>query len=113
MLFSREETYVNFQSINLKISINMNPISIIVENLKCHGCAATITRELQKVEGVISVHVEVGPSRVDITTTGSEETLEACRRKLLSLGYPEAGSKNTTISKAKSYVSCAIGRMSE
>lgn len=90
----------------------MNPISITVENLKCHGCAATISRELQKVEGVISVQVDVATSRVNITTTGSEETTEACRHKLLSLGYPESGSKNSTISKAKSYVSCAIGRIS-
>lgn len=91
----------------------MKAANIIVENLKCHGCAATITRELQKVKGVNSVNVDVATSQVDIATDGSKGVINACRAKLIRLGYPEAGSKNTTISKAKSYISCAIGRMNE
>ncbi|MBN1198754.1 MAG: heavy-metal-associated domain-containing protein [Bacteroidales bacterium] len=91
----------------------MKTARIIVENLKCHGCAATITRELQKITGVSSVQVNVETSQVEITSDGPEGILNACRSKLLHLGYPEAGHRNTVVLKGKSYVSCAIGRISE
>jgi len=41
----------------------------------------------------------------------SEETLLLVQQKLAHLGYPIDGDKNTLGSKAKSYVSCAIGKM--
>ena len=34
------------------------------------------------------------------------------KEKLKTLGYPEDGEVNSLGSKAKSYVSCAIGKMS-
>ena len=34
------------------------------------------------------------------------------KEKLKTLGYPEDGEANSLGSKAKSYVSCAIGKMS-
>ena len=42
----------------------------------------------------------------------SLEKLVEVKDKLKSLGYPEDGEANTLGSKAKSYVSCAIGKMS-
>ena len=42
----------------------------------------------------------------------TEDQVNEVKSKLKSLGYPEDGKANTLGSKAKSYVSCAIGKMS-
>lgn len=42
----------------------------------------------------------------------SEIVIEEVKKKLASMGYPEVGDANTLIHKAKSFVSCAAGRMS-
>ncbi len=82
---------------------------IQIENLKCGGCAATIKKGILGVEGVNDVTVDVEKS---IVTIASEvENLEAIRVKLAKLGYPEVGDKNTVLHKAKSFVSCAVGRI--
>lgn len=90
----------------------MNTITITIENLKCHGCATTITKELKKIDKVQNVSVDVEKSQVEIFYDGDDKVVDSCKAKLHRLGYPEAGN-NTTVSKAKSYVSCAIGRLSE
>ncbi len=84
--------------------------SIIVDNLKCHGCANTITNSLRKLKGVEKVEVDTDTSTISIEHSG--ETLKsALTHKLSSLGYPEQGT-TTAFQKAKSYVSCAVGRLS-
>ncbi len=89
----------------------MNTIHITIENLKCHGCAATIRKEVGKIGGVGGVTVDHDHSVVTVDYEGDEAVIRACKEKLRKLGYPEAGG-NSTLSKAKSYVSCAIGRIS-
>ena len=86
----------------------MKTIEIKVENLKCHGCASTITKGLMKQSNVKEVKVDVENSSVMVTFVGEETT--KIKKKLSAMGYPEIG-HNDTISVAKSYVSCAIGRM--
>ncbi len=85
--------------------------SIIIQNLKCGGCANTITKGLLEIEGVSEVKIDVDNSIVDINFNNTE-TLETIKNKLKKMGYPEEGESNTLGSKAKSYVSCAIGKMS-
>ena len=82
---------------------------IQIENLKCGGCAATIKKGILGVEGVNDVNVDVEKSIVSIAS--EVENLEAIRVKLAKLGYPEVGDKNTVLHKAKSFVSCAVGRI--
>lgn len=82
---------------------------IFIENLKCGGCAATITKELSALENVEHVAVNVEESLVLVKT--NTEELTGVKEKLAKLGYPETGSKNTVVHKAKSFVSCAVGRM--
>ena len=88
----------------------MNTI-LFVQNLKCGGCANTITKNIATIEHVSNVVVTVDESSVafDCDTT---ETIQLVKDKLKVLGYPEDGTANTLGSKAKSYVSCAIGKMS-
>jgi copper chaperone len=64
---------------------------IEVENIKCGGCANTITGRLGRIDGVGSVEVDIEHGR--ITEKGSVEGMEAAK------------------ARAKSFVSCAIGKM--
>ena len=85
-----------------------------VENIKCGGCAGSIVKSLQKLEGVESVTVDVEQGRVTIEADDSLRAA-ACER-LLQLGYPEQGSAaglKAAKARAKSFVSCAVGRMTD
>ena len=90
----------------------MKHVNIEIENLKCRGCASTITKGLNKFDGVENVDVDVEKSTVAISFQGEGTNIDRYKKKLAHLGYPEKGN-NTTISVAKSYVSCAIGRISK
>ncbi|WP_457619077.1 heavy-metal-associated domain-containing protein [Lutibacter sp.] len=84
--------------------------TIKVLNLKCNGCANTITKGLLSIEGVENVSVDVATSKVSFILT-EEETLNSVKEKLTAMGYPEVGNNNTIIHKTKSFISCATGRI--
>lgn len=86
----------------------MENTGILVENIKCGGCSASITRRLKRIPGVIEVRVDVAEGRV--TLESETPVREEAVRALAELGYPEPGA-NKVSSKAKSFVSCAIGRV--
>ncbi|GGE12760.1 heavy-metal-associated domain-containing protein [Psychroflexus salis] len=82
-----------------------------VQNLKCGGCANSITKKLLSLNEVNAVNVNSETAEVTVSTTNaSSEAI--LRETLLSLGYPVEGDKNAITSKAKSFISCATGRMS-
>ncbi len=85
-------------------------VVIKIENLKCHGCANTITNGIRKFKEVEDVIVKVEDSTVEILFTGSVDEVVKYKKKLAHLGYPEVG-ENSGLSIVKSYVSCAIGRI--
>jgi len=80
-----------------------------IENLKCGGCAATIKKGILAIHGVDKVDVNLEDSSVSITST--KNNLKEVKIKLSKLGYPEIGDKNTVLHKAKSFVSCAVGKI--
>jgi len=84
--------------------------TIKIQNLKCGGCAHTITKAIQNIEGVSEVNVDVELSSVTFQTI-SFEKMELVKTKLSHLGYPEVDAPNTLIHKTVSYVSCAVGKM--
>jgi len=86
--------------------------NIMVQNLKCGGCAKTITSKLSEMDGISEVHVEPDTSMVSFACQNKEDEL-LVKDKLKDLGYPSVDSKNSITSKAKSFVSCASGRMSK
>jgi len=88
----------------------MKTETIKVDNLKCHGCAKTISRELSWIGEVVSVDVNVEDSSVKIDYVGKNKLREIFVEKLKKLGYPEEGTSNMN-QRMKSYVSCAIGRI--
>jgi copper chaperone len=85
-----------------------------VENIKCGGCANSIVSGLKALEGVVTVHVDVEQGRV--TVDGDDALQPVVCEHLQKLGYPEVGSTAGFASakaKAKSFVSCAVGRFSD
>ena len=85
--------------------------TIIIQNLKCGGCANTITTKISALENVSNVSVDIETSAVLFEVT-IEEDINAVKDKLAAIGYPAEGEDNSVVSKAKSFVSCATGRMS-
>lgn len=82
---------------------------INIENLKCSGCASTIKKELLAINGVEEVQIDVDTATVSVKS--EPQFLETIKEQLSKLGYPEVGAKNTMLHKAKSFVSCAVGRV--
>ena len=83
---------------------------IYIENLKCGGCAATIRKGVLAVDGVQEIQIDVAESMVSVTA--ANKVIPEVKEKLSKMGYPEVGNANTLLHKAKSYVSCATGKMS-
>ncbi|WP_400077163.1 heavy-metal-associated domain-containing protein [Winogradskyella sp. R77965] len=86
--------------------------TIQIQNLKCHGCANTIITQLSKLQGVSEVAVNNETDEVSFNHNSTTE-FELVKKKLSDLGYPLTGEENSLPKKAKSFVSCAVGRMSK
>jgi copper chaperone CopZ len=84
-----------------------------VLNVKCGGCAGTLKKSLLENFGAVEVNLEIEPRQ--ITLDIEENNIQALRKKLISLGYPMSDEDLGTIQKitttAKSFVSCAVGKM--
>jgi len=86
-----------------------------VANIRCSGCANTITSSL-KDAGFEQVSVDLSCEPRKVTAQIADEAqLAHFKATLRSLGYPlatdERGFTEDTILKAKSFVSCAIGKI--
>ena len=84
-----------------------------VLNVKCGGCASTLTKSLKEEFGEVEVNLEVHPRQ--ITLEIQDEQKEALKLKLRGLGYPLSDDELSGFQKAtttaKSFVSCAIGKI--
>jgi copper chaperone CopZ len=83
---------------------------IAIQNLKCHGCAVTIKSGLEEIDGLHDIEIDVDNNEV-LYEADSKASSIVLKNKLIQLGYPPAGEKNSLGTKAKSYVSCAIGKI--
>jgi copper chaperone len=88
---------------------NMKKLELFVENIKCGGCMTSIKKGILELTGV--THVDIVLEEEKITIEGDRLNRAAIAKKLDGMGYPKKG-KNTLFKEAKSYVSCAIGKMS-
>jgi copper chaperone CopZ len=86
--------------------------TLIIQNLKCGGCAKTIMTKLSEISGISNAEVNIDNSAISFHYK-SEDVLSSVKEMLLSLGYPIEGEANSVLSKAKSFVSCATGRLSK
>jgi copper chaperone CopZ len=84
-----------------------------VLNVKCGGCANTLKTKLEPVFGPLEVDLEAMPRKVTLEI--GEERVDELRTALRKLGYPMAdenlGFIDSGAAKAKSFVSCAVGKM--
>ncbi|MCK5003028.1 MAG: heavy-metal-associated domain-containing protein [Gammaproteobacteria bacterium] len=82
-----------------------------VENIKCGGCAGTIVKKLNAIDGVENTDVDIEAGIVKVS--GNDGLHENLLSSLLKMGYPETGSTEgmaAAKAKAKSFVSCAVGK---
>ncbi|MDY0117406.1 MAG: heavy metal-associated domain-containing protein [Sulfurimonadaceae bacterium] len=88
-----------------------------VQNIRCGGCVNTIEKALLK-EGFKDVSVDLSYEPRKVTVELSDDASVALfRASLRKLGYPlvgeEIGFFDNANLKAKSVVSCAIGKFSD
>jgi len=84
---------------------------VFIQNLKCGGCAKTIIKKLSDLDNIADVKVNVDESSVAFNYK-DELDLAVVIETLKENGYPVDGDENSLGTKAKSFVSCAIGKMS-
>jgi len=87
-------------------------VEITIQNLKCGGCAHTITTKISSIENISNVKVDVENSSVMFDFLSNNDLLFV-KNKLTAIGYPEEGAANSVLSKAKSFVSCATGKIAK
>ncbi|WP_090129199.1 heavy-metal-associated domain-containing protein [Limnohabitans sp. Rim11] len=83
-----------------------------VENIKCGGCENSIVKGINSVAQVSNLVIDREKQLVSFE--GEASIKQSVIDKLRSMGYPEKGSVaglEAGITNAKSFVSCAIGRM--
>jgi len=84
--------------------------TLYIQNLKCGGCETTIINKLSSLKNINNISID---QKYD-TVTFEHKTIqdvEVVKKMLSKLGYPPYGEQNNLGRKAKSYVSCAIGRI--
>ncbi|RIV46441.1 heavy-metal-associated domain-containing protein [Flagellimonas pelagia] len=81
-----------------------------VQNLKCGGCARTISNKLSEMEGIKDVIVEKERSSVSFDYQGADGA-SLVKEALRQMGYPTIDDENGMVLKAKSFVSCANGKL--
>ena len=86
-----------------------------VQNVKCGGCASTLKSKLFDQFGEVEVNLEKEPREIILKIT--DEELPALKKALKKLGYPmvneEMGFVETNATKAKSIISCAMGKINQ
>ena len=95
------------------ITTSVNQIQIHVENIKCGGCEKSIVKGLNTIKGLSNIVIDRDQQTVSVMADDSLR--DAIAAKLKSMGYPEYGSVSgldAGLANAKSFVSCAIGRVS-
>ncbi len=89
--------------------------SLKVANIRCEGCAQSIKNALEGLElSNIEVDLSCEPRKVTFETK-NEAVVAQVIEILRKLGYPLADEKvgftSSSMLKAKSFVSCAVGKI--
>jgi copper chaperone CopZ len=90
-------------------------MEIKVVNVKCNGCWKTVEKELKNI-WIKNIEVLFWENdNVNWRIINFEWDFDLVKEKLTSLGYPEVWSEEAKsfLKKAKSFVSCAIGKINK
>ncbi|MCB4743319.1 MAG: heavy-metal-associated domain-containing protein [Sulfurovum sp.] len=86
-----------------------------VQNVKCGGCAHTLKEKLRPLFGEVEVDLEKEPRQIMLDI--EESQIEILSKILKEIGYPFVGEKmgfmESGSAKAKSFISCAIGKINQ
>ena len=86
-----------------------------VLNVKCGGCATTLRKTLEEKFGEVRVELRKEPR--EITLDIEDDQIPELAEMLKKVGYPlaseEMGFVESGTAKAKSFVSCAVGKMDQ
>jgi len=85
---------------------------IFVQNLKCGGCAHTISNRLSEIKTISNLNIDIDESKISFEYTKENDAF-LVKEKLKALGYPSIAENNDLFLKAKSFVSCATGKISK
>ena len=88
----------------------MTATSFEIQNVKCTGCVGRISEKLSKIDGVSDVSFDEALDNI-VFNVASDDQINQVKETLAKMGYPLSGMENTLTDKAKSYVSCMIGRI--
>lgn len=81
-----------------------------LQNIKCGGCTNGIAIRLLKLSGINEVQISDKTSEVSFNYETTNDLANA-ERTLILMGYPPEGFENTFLDKAKSFISCATGKL--
>ena len=81
-----------------------------VQNLKCGGCVKSISNKLSEIKEIKNVIVDKESSSVSFDHQGADEA-SLIKDALKRMGYPTIADENGFVDKAKSFVSCASGKL--
>jgi copper chaperone CopZ len=84
--------------------------TIKIQNLKCSGCENTIMRNLEALKSLKNIKINQDESAITFDYD-TDLVLKKVKSRLKQIGYPEIGEDNNLGTKTKSYVSCAIGKI--
>ncbi|MCK0160987.1 heavy-metal-associated domain-containing protein [Allomuricauda sp. F6463D] len=82
-----------------------------VQNLRCGGCVKTISNKLSEIKDIKDVIVDKDSSSVSFGHQSADDASLA-KEALRQMGYPIIDEQNGFVEKAKSFVSCASGKIS-
>jgi copper chaperone CopZ len=86
-----------------------------VLNVKCGGCANTLKKDLLSEFGKVDVNLDVMPREITLQIDDNKSSYENLKAKLRKMGYPFEDDELSTLesigANAKSFVSCAIGKI--
>lgn len=85
--------------------------TVEIQNLKCAGCESTIAKKLYALPGITNISIDLDKCTVSFNYE-TDDGMDTVEKELSRLGYPQVGDTNNFGKKAKSFVSCAIGRLS-
>ena len=84
-------------------------------NVKCGGCASTLKSKLFDQFGEVEVNLEKEPREIIMKI--ADEEIPELKKLLKRVGYPmvseEMGFVETNTTKAKSIISCAMGKINQ
>jgi copper chaperone CopZ len=86
--------------------------AIFVQNLKCGGCAHTISTKLAEIKNISNLNVDIDQGKISFEYFNENDAFQV-KEKLITLGYPSIEDNNDLLLKAKSFVSCATGKISK